>query len=103
MSAIISDFWGIFKLILPYLVWCIALGLVTKAICRHKGYSGGFGWGFWLGFIGILICAVWRKRKEDEPGDEIVSDEQAYYKQLLDSGAITQEEYDEKIKQLYGI
>ena len=102
MSAVISDFWGIFKLILPYLVWCVALGLVTKAICRHKGYSGGFGWGFWLGFIGILICVFWHKQREDEPVNGTAAgmqtDEQAYYKQLLDSGAITQEEYDEKMR-----
>ena len=35
---------------------CI-FGAITKAINENKGYYGGFAWGFWLGWIGIIVVA----------------------------------------------
>ena len=32
-------------------------GFVTKCINEDKGYEGGFAWGFWLGFIGVIVVA----------------------------------------------
>ena len=35
---------------------CI-FGVITKVINERKGYYGGFAWGFWLGWIGIIVVA----------------------------------------------
>ena len=35
---------------------CI-FGAITKSINENKGYDGGFAWGFWLGWIGIIVVA----------------------------------------------
>ena len=32
-------------------------GFVTQTINKNKGYEGGFAWGFFLGFIGIIVVA----------------------------------------------
>lgn len=48
-------------LIFFYLGLCIALpcifGTITRTINENKGYDGGFAWGFWLGWIGIIVVA----------------------------------------------
>lgn len=33
----------------------IVLGFASKAINEFKGYDGGFGWGFFLGVIGLIV------------------------------------------------
>jgi hypothetical protein len=39
----------------------IVFGFVCRAIVRNKGYDAadnhGFAWGFWLGIIGLIVCA----------------------------------------------
>lgn len=35
----------------------IIFGCITKGINENKGYDGGFAWGFWLGWIGIIVVA----------------------------------------------
>ena len=49
-------------------VFCVVIascicGLITWKITSNKGYAGGFGWGFFLNVIGIIIVAC----KEDAP------------------------------------
>ena len=44
--------------LITYLIICIIHGAITKAIARSRGMEGGFGWGFWLWIIGIIIVAV---------------------------------------------
>ena len=39
------------------LVVSIVFGCITKGINENKGYDGGFAWGFWLGWIGIIVVA----------------------------------------------
>ncbi|AEC02064.1 hypothetical protein Spico_0840 [Parasphaerochaeta coccoides DSM 17374] len=36
----------------------IICGLITRSMNIKKGYNGGFGWGFFLSFIGIIVVAV---------------------------------------------
>ena len=43
--------------IVGIVVSCI-FGAITKVINEGKGYYGGFAWGFWLGWIGILVVAL---------------------------------------------
>ncbi|MBQ9838854.1 MAG: SHOCT domain-containing protein [Oscillospiraceae bacterium] len=145
------------------LVVGIIFGCITKGINENKGYDGGFAWGFWLGWIGIIVVACrqpcvytptesiivpaknavqtvsappgqidasgsWRcrcgrvnarfvsscacglsKREATEPATPAVSKNDTdaenelknisllkEYKALLDSGVITQEEFDAK-------
>ena len=48
------------------IITAIIIGLVCGFICRFilsgKGYEGsdnhGFAWGFWLGIIGLIVCAA---------------------------------------------
>ena len=46
----------IVSLIVGLIVCCI-FGAITKSINESKGYDGGFAWGFWLGWIGIIVVA----------------------------------------------
>lgn len=137
-----------------YIVDGLIFGFVCRAIVAGKGYTSengytnhGFAWGFWLGIIGVIVCACKREipmtyeEKENsitdkadvismdlesngfwkcpncgklyskyatececgyvKPVDIDVSDENKrieqlkQYKELLDNGAITEEEYDE--------
>ncbi len=48
------------------LINCFALGLVTQAINESKGYNGGFGWGFLLNVIGIIVVACKPRKKHPE-------------------------------------
>ena len=43
------------------IVLAIVLGFVCRSIVKGKGYpdqmNHGFAWGFWLGLIGLIVCA----------------------------------------------
>lgn len=45
----------------------IIFGIITNAIMQKKGYDGGFGWGFWLGVIGLVIVICKDNLKKEEP------------------------------------
>ena len=58
MSSDYAKLAGIyFFYFLVYFAICGIFGLITKKINTDKGYDGGFGWGFWLGAIGIIVVA----------------------------------------------
>ncbi len=44
------------------IVVAFVMGFVCRTIVRGKGYpdelNHGFAWGFWLGVIGLIVCAV---------------------------------------------
>lgn len=104
-----------------FVVSGLAVGLAcafgSKYILEQKGYTDTtlyFWLGFFLGIIGLIIAAV----KPALSGPEAVqsvnrtvvqqpqnsdADSLKMYKELLDSGAITQEEFDEKKKQILGL
>lgn len=97
--------------ILPLLISFVC-GVVARSIILSKGYYTIGVKYFWIGFFiqvaGIIIAAAHpMKETIDERTSEIrnramigTADEIAKYKQLLDSGAITKEEFDEKKNQL---
>lgn len=144
-------------LIVDIIFGCI-FGGITKYINEKNGYYGGFAWGFWLGWIGIVVVAcrrpayrptresiirpieqpdstneepappnTWKcrcgrcnalyvsacvcglsKNQEElpEPNPSAPEDELKNisllkeYKELLDSGVITQEEFEAKKKSI---
>ncbi len=82
------------------------LALIPANIARNKGYSFGLWWLYgWLLFIVAIIHVALIPDKNASaagPAAPQVSsaDELKGYKELLDMGAITQEEFDTKKKQL---
>ena len=77
----------------------IFFGYICKAISKSRGIPGGFWWGFFLGIIGIIVVAVrpnGNNVENTERRDNTIStyDELERIKKLLDSGVITQEEFD---------
>lgn len=47
-------FAALFSFIVRGLIW----GFVSQTVNENKGYDGGFGWGFWLGLIGLIVVAI---------------------------------------------
>ena len=96
------------------IIVAVVFGLITKHINESKGYQGGFAWGFWLGFIGIIVVAcrsdtrVYTQTQNRNTADssysvhhdESVVDELKKYKELMDEGIITQLEFQAKKEQL---
>lgn len=81
------------------------LGLIPATIARNKGYSFGLWWFYgWMLFIVAIIHVSLIPDKNapspirrPPPG---VAEEIGRYKDLLDSGAITREEFEAKKRQL---
>lgn len=91
------------------LVIAAGLGFIPANIAKNKGYDNFWLWWFygWMLFIVALIHACVMKDKNAPVNAPVVSpissaDELKGYKELLDAGAITQEEFDAKKKQLLG-
>lgn len=91
------------------------LGIIPGSIARDKGYSFGLWWFYgWMLFIVAIIHVSLIPDKNNTSYAPIVpytdprstqppysaADEIQKYKQLLDVGAITQEEFDAKKRQL---
>lgn len=51
----------------------VVFGLITRAIMKSKNREGGFGWGFFLGGIGIIVCATKRRIVYDAPSRPVYS------------------------------
>ena len=91
------------------LIVAAGLGLIPANIAKKKGYSFGLWWLYgWLLFIVAIIHVSLIPDKNQQPGPGApgaggwnapvpdTADELLKFKQLLDAGAITQEEFDRK-------
>ena len=93
-------FWYIFGGIL---LWSCIWGGITAYISYTKGYSGGFLWGALLGIIGLIVVIARPKKELSKPESDIEATNLSklkQYKELLDMGAITEEEFMQKKKEL---
>lgn len=87
------EFPNISVLILFAILWaCIADGIGEK-----KGIKSGFYWGFFLSIIGVIIVCI--LPNENNKSNENLNRSQSAdtlkkYKELLDMGAITQEDFE---------
>lgn len=101
----------IFAAIIQGLIW----GFIAQIISENKGYEDGFFWGFFLGIIGIIVVACKSDNnssyasvllskaaeEKDKSEKELLNIQKLKsYKDLLDSGVITQEEFDKKKSEL---
>ncbi len=112
-----------YQVVIYYIITLLAnvgLAFIPANIAKKKGYSFGLWWfyGFML-FIVAVIHVNLIKDKTTQPipvnavtpnsyyspsnSGQSVADELKKYKELLDSGTITQEEFDAKKKQLLGL
>ena len=46
------------SMLIGLIVWRVILGLVSRRVSKNRGRKGGFWWGFFMGFIGIIVEAV---------------------------------------------
>ena len=90
------------------LVVAAFLGLIPATIAKNKGYSFGLWWFFgWMLFI-VAICAVFAlpdknaqaQEFNQPPSTQSVADELLKFKELLDAGVITEDEFKAKKDQL---
>jgi len=109
--------------------WIIALatsavlGFIPASIAKDKGYENMGAWWFygWMLFIVALIHSICLENKKTKETRDMAykkilengnandnaklgtADELMKYKNLLDAGVITQEEFDAKKKQILGL
>lgn len=82
------------------------LGIIPATIAREKGYSFGLWWFYgWMLFIVAIIHVSLIPDKHPKPVPPPLpragmADEILKYKELLDAGILSQEEFDAKKKQL---
>ena len=80
------------------LVICVIFGIIGALIGNYKkiGPAGGFLLGFVLVIIGVIIVICLSPKDTFKPviPNESIPDQLKKYKDLLDSGAITEAEYN---------
>ena len=87
------------------LIFFAVLGLIPARIAKKKGYSFGLWWlfGFFFFLIALIVSLFLADKNAGQKAEAINgADALAKYKELLDAGVITQEEFDAKKKQLLG-
>ena len=88
-----------FSIIFVGLLIALVFGYFAQKFGGKKGYgdAGCFAAGFFLGIIGLIVILLLPDKNE---GKKTTAEDLMSYKNLLDSGAITQEEFDAKKKEL---
>lgn len=96
------------KLLLGILIVRPIMGFISMSIASNRGMEGGFGWGFFLGIIGIIVVAIRpndnkQSTRENtkysaQKSNQKVYDDLNKLKELREQGAITENEY-EKMRQ----
>lgn len=94
---------------IPYWAWAvdIAMAVLAGSVAQARGYSfrAYFILSLFLPFIGLIVALT---RPEDDGGKPVKQSETdkakalREYKTLLDDGAITQDEFDAKKRELMG-
>lgn len=87
---------GGFGTLMFIIVVALLLAVIPARIARGKGYAYGTFYAFGVFFfLPALIVALCIKDKNEVSAQDLLA-----YKQLLDSGAITQDEFDAKKAEL---
>lgn len=105
----VDEFYVLMIIITAAVVWGVIWGYASKAVIKGKGYDKKTAdswtwWGFFFGIIAFLVAMskpAYNAPSASSPRSNISNaDELIKYKSLLDSGVITQEEFDAKKKEL---
>jgi len=83
------------------LVVQLLIGIATDYIMSRKGRTGGLLLGFFLGLLGLIIgicLSDQRGGRSNGEHDRVIALQG--YKDMLDKGIITEEEFEKKKKQL---
>lgn len=103
------EFWELMAVIAIVVVWGVIWGFASKAVVKGKGYDAktAEAWSWWGFFFGIIAFFVAMSKPAavnataSAPRTNVSNaDELMKYKTLLDSGVITQEEFEIKKKEL---
>lgn len=82
-------------IILPCCIW----GWAVNKVIKNKGYDENwFWWGFFFGLIALIVALT--KPQNSNSGNNTNFDEIKKYKELLDSGIITEDEFNRKKEDL---
>ena len=116
-----------FIALFSFLIFGGIMGFICYSVVKSKGYpeeqNNGLHWGFWLGIIGLIVCACKPTYYDTEEGlkkkqelvqknvnptpvninSETIEEQLTELKSLLQKGLITQEDFDAKKKQLLGL
>lgn len=96
-----------FFILTPIMVFGLVWAYLARYVGIKKNIYSGYVWGYFLGIIGFIVMCVLPKEKKENNNiitqNFSASDEIEKYKKLLDNGAITQEEYDKKKKELLNL
>jgi hypothetical protein len=66
----------LFVLLYLTVIFIIPTWLCIK-LCRNRGRRGGWAWGLFLGWIGVLVC--WLRKASDKPPNAIPPQRNEYY------------------------
>lgn len=90
-------------------LFSLVIAIVFCVICLKIGANKGYNpalcgvLGFFLGVIGLIVVAVLPNKKIDQAiMQSTEADSLMKYKELLDQGIITQEEFDRKKNEILG-
>lgn len=104
---------GTFVFVLGYIIAAFVCGFIGVNMLREKGYKAvenhGFAWGFWLGPLGIIVCAIKPDKKQTTQAyiptqnQTSIKNQLKELEELKNQGLITEEEFTAKKKQILGI
>lgn len=83
-----------------FIVWCCVWGCICQMIGNNRNVNYGFLWGFFLGIIGliIIICLGNGNNNSINAVDNVEAIKNL--KELKESGAITNEEFENSKKKI---
>ena len=93
------NYWPV--IIISVIIWAIIWGIATNKVIQNKGYEENwFLWGFLFGVIAFIVACTKQPQNIDYISEADRVDLIKKYKDLMDSGAISEEEYLEKKEEI---
>lgn len=91
------------------IIWALFWGIICQAVGSSKNING-FWWGFWLGFIGLIVVLCSKGQPDintidpntNYPNEQNTNkfDQLQKLSKLKESGAITEEEFENEKKKI---
>ena len=111
---------GIATVLLVYLIFFVVLiaqgcvwGWAVNKVVKNRGYDENwFWWGFFFGLIALIVALTKPQNTYDQYKSTVTYENGANsdkfaevkkYKELMDAGIITEEEFDKKKSEILGL